>query len=79
MTASVCFAMTATGLPLATAVVADWGPRGLVDAVSAFSFLTRYEGLMRGVVSLPDVVFFLSTMTTALYVNVLIVTGRPGA
>ena len=79
VTASVCFAMTATGLPLATAFVADWGPRGLVDAVSAFSFLTRYEGMMRGVVSLPDVVFFLSTMALALYVNVLIVTGRSGA
>ena len=78
-TAAVCFAMTATGLPLATSFVADWAPRGLVDAVSAFSFLTRYEGMMRGVVSLPDVVFFLSTMALALYVNILIVTGRPGA
>ena len=76
VTAAICFAMTAAGLPLATTVIADWAPRGLVDAVSGFSFLTRYHGMMRGVVSLPDVAFFLSTIGLALYLNVLILNGR---
>ena len=78
LAAAVCFAMTAIGLPLALSVVAGWGPRGLLDAVAAFSFLPRYQGMARGVVSVPDVVFFLSTAALALYINVLVVTGRRG-
>lgn len=79
LTAAVCFALTAAGLPLATAALADWAPRGLVDGLATFSFLTRYEGMMRGVVRLPDLVFFLTSMSLALYINVLVVAGHHGS
>ena len=47
-------------------------PVGFVDALSNFSFVTHYEPMVRGLVTLRDIFFFLSLTAFCLFVNVLI-------
>lgn len=45
----------------------------LVDAFANFSFITHFEPMTRGLVTVPDVVFFLSLVVFCLLVNVLVI------
>ena len=45
--------------------------RGFLDAVARFSFLTNFEQISKGVLSLRDLVFFLSLIAICLYANVV--------
>ena len=44
-----------------------WAPSWIIEAISSFSFLSRFEGLGKGVVSLRDLVFFVSLIGVFLY------------
>lgn len=54
--------------PLLEAVL----PLQLVDLLANFSFITHFEGFLRGIVDLKDVVFFLSLTGFALFLNVVV-------
>jgi ABC-2 type transport system permease protein len=43
----------------------------LADAVSNFSFITHFSPMVRGVIDLEDVVFFISLMGFTLFLNVV--------
>jgi ABC-2 type transport system permease protein len=47
-------------------------PLGLVDLLANFSFITHFEGFLRGIVDLKDVVFFLSLTGFTLFLNVVV-------
>ncbi len=47
-------------------------PISLVDALANFSFLTHFEPMIRGLLTLRDVFFFVSLSAFCLFVNVLI-------
>lgn len=47
-------------------------PVWLVDALSNFSFVTHFESLTKGLLTLKDVVFFLSLTAFCLWLNVLV-------
>ena len=44
----------------------------VVDLLANFSFITHYEGFLRGIVDLKDVVFYLSLTGFALFLNVVV-------
>jgi len=44
-----------------------WAPSWLIEAVSSFSFLSRFDGMGKGVVALRDLVFFGSLIGVFLY------------
>ena len=46
-------------------------PVGVADAVSNFSFITHFNPMVRGIVDLKDVVFFLSPIGFTLFLNVV--------
>jgi ABC-2 type transport system permease protein len=46
-------------------------PVGVSDAISNFSFITHFNPMVRGIVDLKDVVFFLSLMGLTLFLNVV--------
>jgi ABC-2 type transport system permease protein len=54
--------------PLLEAVL----PVALVDLLANFSFITHFEGFLRGIVDLKDVVFFLSLTGFSLFLNVVV-------
>jgi ABC-2 type transport system permease protein len=47
-------------------------PVRLVDLLANFSFITHFEGFLRGIVDLKDVVFFLSLTGFTLFLNVVV-------
>ncbi len=60
LTIVVCFLFVLSGFPLVLDVVSAWAPRALVDAVASMSFLTRFNSVARGVISLQDLLFFVA-------------------
>jgi ABC-2 type transport system permease protein len=50
--------------------------RRLVDIVAAFSVMTHFDGLQRGVLDTRDVVFFLSLIGFSLFATGVIIRGH---
>jgi ABC-2 type transport system permease protein len=75
----VCFLFTLSGMDLVLNLFRGWSPAVLVDTIASFSFLTRFESLMRGVIELRDIVFFVSLMAFWLFATVIAVDSRKAA
>jgi gliding motility-associated transport system permease protein len=73
VTATVCFLFTVSGSEIVLGFLTPWAPNGLVDAVASFGFLTHFNAIIRGVIELPDAVFFVSVIALFLYANAVIV------
>jgi gliding motility-associated transport system permease protein len=73
VTAAACFVFTVSGSPIVLGFIKSWAPEALISAVSGFSFLTHFNAIVRGVIDLRDLVFFLSVIAFFLYANAIIV------
>ena len=73
VTAAACFVFTVSGSPIVLGFVKGWAPETIITAVSGFSFLTHFNSIIRGVIDLRDLVFFLSVIGFFLYANAIIV------
>lgn len=60
LTVVVCFLFILSGFPLVLDAVSAWAPRELLDAIASMSFLTRFNSVSRGVISLQDLLFFVA-------------------
>jgi gliding motility-associated transport system permease protein len=59
-----------------TSLLARYASPAIVDFAAGFGFMTHWEGFMRGVVDLRDVVYFLSVMAFALFVTGVVLRNR---
>ena len=50
-----------------------WAPRLIVESISSASFLTHYDGMMRGVIDMRDLIFFATIIVSFLIMNILII------
>jgi ABC-2 type transport system permease protein len=66
LTVVACFALLLAGFTPVIDFLRDWLPASIVEAVASFSFLTRFDGLAKGVVDIRDLVFFGSLMAVCL-------------
>jgi ABC-2 type transport system permease protein len=73
LTAACCFLFTVSGSTVLLGFLSGWAPTALIDALSSFSFLGHFNGILRGVIELADLVFFVSVIALFLFANVLIV------
>ena len=73
VTAAVCFLFTVSGSPIVLGFLKGWAPEAVLGTVTGFSFLTHFNAIIRGVIDLRDVVFFLSVIGFFLYANAVIV------
>jgi ABC-2 type transport system permease protein len=64
-----CFGFLLAGFPPVIEFIRGWAPTSIVETVSSFSFLTRFEGISKGVLDLRDVVFFGSLIAVSLAVT----------
>ncbi|MCC7426071.1 MAG: ABC transporter permease subunit [Alphaproteobacteria bacterium] len=71
--AAVCFIFTVSGSPVVTEFLVRWAPESVVETIKSFSFITRYNGIMRGVIDARDILFFVSFMAFWLFANAVIV------
>jgi ABC-2 type transport system permease protein len=79
ISATVCFLFVTSGMELVQNALRSWAPRLVADAVSSMSFLTHYEEITRGIISLSAIVFFLSLIAFALFANAIAVSQKKSA
>jgi ABC-2 type transport system permease protein len=76
---TVCFLFNISGLP---AVLNFFGAVGfsqtMLDTISAFSFLTNFLEMSRGVISLANIVYFFSIISFWLGMNILFIEIKRG-
>jgi len=73
LAAAACFVLLTAGTQMVQGVLRAWTPDALGEAVAALSFLTNFQAIARGVIELRDLVFFVSLIAVALFVNTLLV------
>lgn len=77
--AVVCFLFVMSGYDIVLNVVRAWAPETLIRAIQSMSFLTHFEPITKGVISMPSLFFYLSLIATFLFANVVVVDQRKAA
>jgi ABC-2 type transport system permease protein len=72
----VCLVFLLAGFPLALDPLRPFLSQQAIDAVSALSFLTHFQSILRGVLDLRDVLYFVLTIVTWLVATVLVIEIR---
>jgi len=73
VTAALLFVLCAAGTSTVLAPLRGWAPPGLVGAVAAASLIGHFEAITRGVIELPDLVYFGSLIVAFLGINAILV------
>jgi len=50
----------------------------VVDLIASLSFLTHFNGIMKGVIDLRDLIYLLSVMAAFLFANVVVIDLKKG-
>jgi ABC-2 type transport system permease protein len=69
----ICFVFNMSGYPLVLDMFNGWAPLWLVDAIASISFLTHFESISKGVISLRDMFYFVSVIVFWLAANTILV------
>lgn len=68
-----CLFLILAGWPPITNLLTQWAGSWLVETIAAFSVMTHYESLQKGVIDSRDVLFFLSVIAFALFATSVII------
>jgi len=71
--AVVCFVLTVSGSSVVLGFFTGWAPQTVIDTVASFSFISHFTSVMRGVIDVKDMVYFLSLIVFFLFANAAIV------
>ena len=71
----ICFLFVVSGFPMVLDFF-SWAPDVLLEMISATSFLTHFNAIVKGLIDLRDVVFFVSFIFAWLMINVIVVELR---
>jgi ABC-2 type transport system permease protein len=66
------------GYPPVTDLLSRWAPVWLVDGIAAFSFMSHYEVLQRGIIDLRDLIYFASVMVFMLFATQVVLKNKVG-
>lgn len=77
--AVICFLFVMSGVDLVQNTARALLPGVLVQAISSMSFLTHFDQIARGVISLPGLVFYLSMIVFFLFANAIIIEQKKAA
>ena len=73
---AVCLLFVLAGYPLVLNSFRDWVPILIVDSIASLSFLTHFSSISRGIISLQDMLYFLSVQVVWLAATVIVVNAR---
>ncbi|MFZ4575703.1 MAG: ABC transporter permease subunit [Phycisphaerales bacterium] len=76
ITAVICFVLLLIGDDSMLQFVSSWAPDSVVDTISSFSFLSRFEAISRGVIDLRDIIYFGSLIVVFLAINTVALEAR---
>ena len=77
--AAVIFLFMMSGLELVQSAFRGWAPDLVVDLVRSFSFLVHYDAIIRGVIDIRDMIFFISIIGVFLFATMVVVDLKKGA
>ncbi len=77
--AAVIFLFMMSGLELVQSAFRGWAPDLVVDLVRSFSFLVHYDAIVRGVIDIRDLIFFISIIGVFLFANMVVVDLKKGS
>ncbi|MBO6656945.1 MAG: ABC transporter permease subunit [Pseudomonadales bacterium] len=66
------------GFPLVLDIVRGWLPLSLVDVIASLSFLTHFNAISRGVLSLQDFLYFISMILAWLFATSIVLDLKKG-
>ena len=72
----VCLLFVLAGYPLVLNSIKTWVPLVVVDSVASLSFLTHFNSISRGIISLRDVLYFCSVQVVWLAGTVVVINAR---
>ena len=72
----VCLLFVLAGYPLVLNSIKTWAPLIVVDSVANLSFLTHFNSISRGIISLRDVLYFCSVQVVWLAATVVVINAR---
>ena len=73
LAALVCFIFLMSGVEIVQAFFQPWAPLFVLDAIQSMSFLTHFNGIVRGVIDLRDIIYFGSIIGVFLYANAAVI------
>jgi ABC-2 type transport system permease protein len=73
VTAAAVFVFTVAGSSIVLGFFQGWAPEWLTRGVAQISFLAHFGAIMRGVIDLRDVVYFLSVIVAFLAANAILI------
>jgi len=76
ISAVICLIFILSGHPLVLEFVGSWAPEALVETISSFSFLNRFNAISKGVIDLRDVIYFISLIVFWLFANAVFIDLR---
>ncbi len=68
-----CFVLVSMGSPLITNIFQSWVPSIVLDNIASFSFLTHYENIAKGVLSLNNILYYLASICFWLFAGYRII------
>ena len=78
LTGLICLLFVLAGYPMVLDLFGSWAPQMLVDAMANLSFLTHFASITKGVLSLQDLLFFLSFIFAWLWATLIVVEMKRG-
>lgn len=78
VTASICFVFIASGSPLVLGFFSGWAPNSVVEFISSLSFLTHFNDIVKGVLDVTDIVYFVSLIAVFLFANAAAIENLKG-
>ncbi len=74
--AVICFLFVMSSLPLVLGFFRAWAPSFVVSGIEAMSFLSHFQLISKGVITLPSLIFYLSMIAFFLFANTLAVAQK---
>jgi ABC-2 type transport system permease protein len=73
VTITVCFLFTVSGSSIVMGIFQAWAPQSVLETIAAFSFLTHFNQIVKGVIDLRDIVFFAALIVAWLAATAIVV------
>ena len=67
-----CLFLVLVGYPPITNLLVEWANPWLVQAISAFSVMTHFDAILKGVLDTRDIIYFLSVIGFSLFTTSVI-------
>ncbi|MBM3609158.1 MAG: ABC transporter permease [Alphaproteobacteria bacterium] len=73
------FVFVMAGFDLVLSAVRGWAPQPVIEAIGSMSFISHFQRITEGVLEVPALIFFISLIVFALWLNVQVLAVRKSA